>query len=263
MGDKSEMMYYGIMAVAAIVMIWSLNKHRTAAVPWGRPVAGIAGLTVVAVAFMILSNTFSPGPNSVLKRFEQIQYCKMFTIGEMLAKDYPGAEIIIVRDFMPGAADTGHEASLKALKDGMKNICHIVGEHPTTPEMMMGNDPESPTSGPDSMSAFIDKAVDGYDQITLVLVLSGYPINFTKLKYPERVKSAVPPKIILAGGANHLGLAGAFESKLVGMYVVDRRNLGQKFDEEEALPKDMKELFTKRFEVITPDNYKALAGIEQ
>ena len=246
--------YFGVMAVAAVAMWHGMNKFRTDGAVWGRPVAGVCGVVVIACAIMVIYGQFHTAPPPGLLRFQEIQRQKMEYLGQYIAQKHPNANAVLVKEFMMGGPEATPDIFKEGLVKGLGTAVKVIDERQTTPDMMMGTG-EGETSGQDAMAEFVDKVAKEAPTANVIIVTSGFPINLNKVKYPEKAKAGFP-MLYLISGAQHLGLAKALlEGKFVGACVLDRRTLGEKPDDKAPLPKTPKEVFDQNFVMITAENY--------
>ncbi len=193
-----------------------------------------------------------PPPPNVPPRQLAIQQQKMAYVGQLVAQQRAEPNVIWVRDFVIGGSDQVTDLLRKSLLAGLGAKGKIAGETQLKPEQATPKDLPDP-NGPNAMAELIDQAVKDFPTANAIVVSGRFPLNLSKVTYPEKLKDKAP-RVFLAVGAEPLGLMEAFQRDFLAGVAVERRALGEKVDETKPLPADTKAVFDLYYTWLTKEN---------
>ncbi len=253
-----------VMIIAGVGMLVGFSKQK-AGVDWGQPVAAICAVIalICALAAVGLRLRGPGGGKAGLKR--EMAWVKVSgeKLGQYLAKKYPEAKALVIRDPKNKTADERIKALLDGIKQGAGGKITLVAvEAPEIPKNMKGMGGEMGMPGPGGeggadmtpptefwfKAPIFDKLVKKHaGQIDMVITTMGLPSDYGRMKFWKMSKR---PKLVLAGGSVY-DLKQLFAGKYIAAAVTYNPDAVYK---DESPSSDVDKAFDKRYVLITPEN---------
>ena len=248
---------YALMFLALLGMLYGFNRQKRMGVVWGRPFAGVCGVIVLAMATTIIVHNFrgSTKPPPEVERYTYFLKSQMYGVGQLVAKAVPGKSVLLIHGATMGPAEFDHQTI--GLKEGLGDSVTIGADRAVLPREMMAMSPDGEDQTADNLAKIMDKAVRTNSRAAAVVIYGTSSINFNRLRYHERAGIRVP-KIFLAGGSNHEGLAKMIKAGVVAAFVIEKEAVapteGGEAEAEPKAPESYEAAFAERYVVITAAN---------
>ncbi|MCH2175956.1 MAG: hypothetical protein MK193_09535 [Lentisphaeria bacterium] len=253
-----------IMVALIGLMIWANGKYKTKGAMWGKPVAALSGIIVIIMAF---SNILSGGGSQIdtdkyLDKEARYQHTAYKFLGQEIAKQMPGAKILMIKEKDHLDAEGKPNVVTKAKMDGFKEGLGSDVEIKYTKEISVP-EPENPEDGgfQDLYQIFTAKmfddiltSYDGYDAIFMMIDL---PYDYKESTYwdPSTWEDLEQkqPKLLLSQASYINDILPGFSGKdpIIKVAMIGS---GKKYQWREPYPSDDKVAFDSRWILLTPDN---------
>ncbi len=253
------------MLLFAAGMIYGLTEYRNRGQQWGQPVAVVCGAGALAISLgMIFYNQAGCAHKRMRNRVQnirrQVLEVKNRSLGAYLASSYPDSKVLIIRR-NPGSLES---VRMDAFKDAAKGALTVAAV-----QTLSGNDQtEEQAAYPMEMMMFRQKQfldiLEKHPETDIVVSYAGLPDNLQSLAESDKDLWTLAeqgkvnlPKLVLVGG----GLRGKVPEKIKQKQVIAMITRNPDF-RPETLKKpegSRKEIFQRRFVLITPDNISKTA----
>jgi len=254
-----------IMIIAGIGMIIGFSKQK-AGIDWGRPVAVICAIIVLACAIAQVAVRMGAGTGGGTKGLKrELQWTKVSAqyLGQYLAQKYPGSKALVIRDPKTPMSEERTQAILDGLKEGFGGKIEIVAvEEPPIPEnaksMMMGGPEGEEGQMLPPMEYWLtpkifDDIINKYkDKVDMVITTIGLPQQYARMKLWRMKKR---PKVVIAGGSIY-ELKQLFMGKYIAAAVTF--NPDAQFTDK-GPSSNLEEAFKERYILVTPETVAQLA----
>ncbi|MFW5996564.1 MAG: hypothetical protein ACOCQP_00980 [Lentisphaeria bacterium] len=276
------MLLYALMIIGGAVMVYALLKYKQG-YPWGKPVAVVAALFTLVLAFGNIFSTGGPDAQKMSERNQRYQEVAAEKLGAHLAAEYPDAKTVILSHMDYSKIQSGNEteppaaiakikaqeeALLKGADEGL-DVVKII--HPEIPEETLERmqPPESEGAEEEMIDPMIMEEMgtmmeaadynemldDELDDCELFVMLTDPPYEVEKLKL-WRMDN--PPKTAFLSPSVLDKLEKAVKQGFVVAIV--SHNPDADYSMEDSVPKKLDEAFDERYILITPDNLDELSS---
>ncbi len=262
-----------VMVIAAVGMIYGLNKQKTGAA-WGKPMAIVCALIALGAAIMHLVGQQGPSTDTIIKIEQNYQQAAGEVLGKYLASEFQGKKAVVLA--MP--VNPGQQAQPNMMVEGLRKglgsavtITDVI--RPEIPEEIKKQFMVPPPPGAEGegmeMSAIdmvpieewfnagmLDRIMKQNSNVDLVITTMGLPMDVFQATF-WRDKNA--PKLVVASGSIY-ELKGAIKAGRVAAAIA--YNPEAKYEPKMAKG-TLDEIFDKRFILVTPKNVDEVAGKHQ
>lgn len=257
-------MLYVLMVIAAIGMYWANRQYKTKGVSWGRPLAGLFGISALLLAMFKIMFDLSGCAQSgrqeeVLDKELSYANATYQYLGTYLERNHPNQRILLIANpTSPNNKFT--EKRLDIIKSGLETgfggqMSGVQIERLEMPETAMAG---APMMFENLFTAEIfDKIVEKHKgRVDMIISLVGLPMDLRDMSFWNLDKDE-RPKLVVTNGAIY-ELKNAIAQGFVTAAVYYNPDLPYNF--KDPVPEDVEEAFKKRYVLIDGDNIEEFAA---
>ena len=270
----TRVLLYGMMFALFYGMWWANKQYKTKGVPWGRPLAALFGFATLGTALIVIifmSSDPHPGLDSQLLESQsknaKCQFVAYKFLGKEVAKQFPGAKVLLIRynhgpaskngKSRPGSAD---DIKIKALKEGLGGGIEIAAEeelYRSSSDYMKMN-PGTGEIDPSSIYTpnTLDELVSIHEDCTVIISFIGLPqahgkdnIPLAKMKL-WKMEEGERPGLVLAEPHSRQNPKLIEHGRISAVLL----NLPVPYDPTAPLPEGEQAIFDARYTIVTKGN---------
>ncbi|RMD84270.1 MAG: hypothetical protein D6820_01295 [Lentisphaerae bacterium] len=267
------------MGLGFVGMLWANRQYQARGVPWGRPLAALLGIISLCSAISIIIAQLGSGSGqtkAILEREKKFQYVAYKRLGQEVAKRFPRANILLIREKSYPQLNTGSSQTTDmnklqedAFREGLAGKARIEAVEQLSSGMdeYMYFDPGPDGKAPTEIDykklqeelftgEKLDKLIEDYPNCNVVVSFLGLPQDMKTMKLWTK-KPDERPALVLAQPYIY-ELKPLIKLKYCPIILYNKPLKGEGILDME-FPDNEEEAFNKRYLLITPENVDQIA----